>query len=89
MSAMATMRTARQRLLRALDAAFFAVSVLGDELDRHTEQQQAADQLEVRVGHRLRDDEREDDAQQHGDAGAEDHAPQPLLAAAASCTPSR
>ena len=89
MSAMATMRTARQSVLRAFDAAVVAVGVLGDELDRHVEQQRAADQLEVGIGHRLRDDEREDDAQQHGDAGAEDHAPQPLLAAAASCRPSR
>ena len=38
----------------------------------------AADQFEERIGHRLRDDEREDDAQQHRHAGAEHHAPQPL-----------
>ena len=74
---MATMRTARQSVSRRLDLAL-AVGVFGDELDRHPEQQRAADELEVRVGHRLRDDEREQHAQQHRDAGAEDHAPQPL-----------
>ena len=65
-------------IARAFHATFFAVSVLGDELDRHIEQQQASDELEVGVIHRLRDDEGEDDAKQHSNAGAEDHAPEPL-----------
>src|SRR4029079_4708930 len=45
---------------------------------RHIEQQQAADQLEIGIAHRLRDHEREQHPQQHGDTGAEDHAPEPL-----------
>jgi hypothetical protein len=62
--------------LRALDAAFVTVGVFSDELGRHVEQQRATDQLEEGVSHRLGDDERKDHAQQHRDAGAEDHAPQ-------------
>ena len=60
MSAMATMRTARQRFCAPSTPLVLAVGVLGDELDRHVEQQRAADQLEVGIAHRLRDDERED-----------------------------
>ena len=65
--------------MRALDAFVFAAGVLGDELDRDIKQEGAAHQLQIRIGHCLGDNERENDAQQHGNAGSQDHAPQPLL----------
>ena len=78
MSAMATMRTARQRFSAACDLALAAILLGHDELHRDPEQQHAADELEPGVAHRLRDDEGEQHAQQHRDAGAQDHAPEPL-----------
>ena len=62
-------------------AAFdsLAVRIFRHQFDCDPEQKCAADQLEERIVHRLGDNQREDDAQQHGDAGAEHHAPQTLL----------
>ncbi len=45
---------------------------------RDHEQCQPAHQLEVRQPHQRRDDTREDNAQDDGDTGAQDHAPKPL-----------
>ena len=42
------------------------------------DQRQSADQLEVRQFHQRHDDTGEDDAQDDGNAGTQDHAPKPL-----------
>ena len=52
-------------------AVTWDIPVAGGERD-------AADDLEIRQRHQRGDDDGEDDAQQHGDAGAEDHAPDAL-----------
>ena len=83
MSAMATMRTARHRLSAASTLSPRRPSSGTISLTATQNSSSAADELEERLAHRLRDHEREQDAQQHRDAGAEDHAPEALLAAAA------
>ena len=61
------------------DLAVTVVLFGNHELDRDPEQQEATHQLQERIAHRLRNHEREQDAQQHRDAGAEDHAPEALF----------
>ena len=77
MSAIATICTAAHRCDAASDA-FLVLVFRHQQLCRDHEQRQATDQLEVRQLHQRHDDAGEDDAQQNGDAGAQDHAPEPL-----------
>ena len=78
MSAMVTMRTARHRLSAALTLPSPSECSGTISLTATHNSSSAADELQERVSHRLRDHEREQDAQHHGDAGAEDHAPEAL-----------
>jgi hypothetical protein len=61
-----------------LDALLAFLAIGDQQLGGNYQQRQAADQLQVRQLHQRRDDASEDDAQDHGGAGAEDHAPQAL-----------
>ena len=77
MSATTTICTACPQMRGRLDAVLVLV-LRHQQLCRDHDQREAADQLEVGQLHQARDDAGEDDAQQHGGAGAEDHAPQPM-----------
>ena len=59
------------------------------QLDRDIEQRQSAHDLEPRQQHQRSDDGGEDDAQDDGDARAQDHAPHPLAMAEARGRPSQ
>ena len=74
MSAMATILTASQSVLRAATLSSLASSC-DQQLDRDPEQQQPADQLSHGMSSRYCMTDREDDAQSDRGAGAEDDPP--------------
>src|SRR5579872_109439 len=63
----------------------FIVLVFGhQQLGGNHKQRQTADQLQIRQRHQRGHDAREDDQEHHGDAGTDDHAPEPVPAVQAA-----
>jgi hypothetical protein len=65
-------------IVAGLDVAFAVRLARHHQFDRDPQQQQPADQLEIGHSHDRGDDQGENDAQQDGGPGAENHAPEAL-----------